>query len=94
MCTLWNGIATKAMVKMMHMDGIPTTKVRLLMREVRTHLSDIKWKIWEMRNDGNFGSDVERTRMEERQMREEISKHIQRNDKAQRTHRSVTQIPW
>jgi hypothetical protein len=89
---LWNGIATEAMVKTIHMGGIPTTKVRLLMREVRTQLYDIKRKKWEIRNESNFGSDVERTRMEERQMREGISEHIPRNDKAQRTHRSVTQI--
>ena len=86
---LWNGVVTRAMVKMMTTGGIPEYKTRELTKEIRGVLWVTKNAMWRVRNRLNFAEDIERHRLTQRQLNERIAEHIRCNDKAQRDLRTV-----
>ena len=82
---IWNGMFTKAMVRMLEIGGIEPAKIRKHIKAVRTIIYALKTEMWKHRNECNFDEHVERERLEEKHMREEIDAHIRTNDAAQKS---------
>lgn len=89
---LMNGILTKAMVKTMISGNIQEEDIRKLQRKVRTHINVVRKTICQIRNECNFHEDVERERLNNTQMRDEIKKQIQHNEKAKTAKYTVGNI--
>ena len=87
---LWNGIVTKALVKMLRIGKIK--RVRECVTDIRTIIFAMKEKLWQNRNELNFDEAVEHERLEEVQMRRQIATHIRLNDMAQKDNTSVEAV--
>ena len=89
---LWNGMFTKAMVRMLQVGGIEPDAIRKHIKAIRTIIYCLKTELWKHRNECNFDEHVERERLEEQQMREEIQTHIRTNDEAQKSAHNVQTV--
>ena len=89
---LWNGVITKAWVKLMEAGKITPHEMRKMIQKIRTHLHTAKRSIWKIRNNLNYREDVEQRRVRNRTMRERVTEHIACNDAAKNSDVSAEEV--